>query len=70
MSIDSATLHPWQARVVVEKAQLDEKIVNLRDFLSGDHFSKASPEQRNLLGQQYTAMKQYSDILRQRIEAF
>jgi hypothetical protein len=66
-------MQPHQQRVVEEKAQLDKKLVKLHAFCFGSDttiFGSLSPEERDRLEDQYTAMKQYSDILGKRIAAF
>ena len=66
-------LKPHQERVVAEKKELDEKLVKLHAFCFGSDtkiFGTLPPEERDRLESQYTVMKQYSDILGQRIAAF
>ncbi len=66
-------MQPHQERVVKEKTKLDEKIVKLHAFCFGSDtkiFGSLSPEERDRLEDQYTAMKTYSDILGKRIAAF
>jgi hypothetical protein len=64
---------PHQQRVVKEKDELDEKLGKLHTFCFGNDtkvFGSLSPEERDRLESQYTAMKTYSDILGKRIAAF
>jgi crAss001_48 related protein len=66
-------MQPHQERVIVEKKELDEKLAKLKEFCFGSNtkvFASLSPEERDRLEDQYTAMKQYSDILGKRIAAF
>lgn len=68
-------MQPHQERVVTEKKELDEKLGKLYEFVFGDGpgratFKTLSPDERDRLEDQYTAMKQYSDILGKRIAAF
>ena len=61
----------FQTRVVDEKTELDEKIGKLNDFLAMNPVYQALPnaEQARLL-RQITVMREYSDILGERIAAF
>ena len=66
-------MQPHQERVVKEKEELDEKLAKLKKFCFGPDtktFASLSPEERDRLEDQYTAMKTYSDILGRRIAAF
>lgn len=59
-----------QQRVVAEKAQLDDKLLKLRKFISQDLFKTLPDIERELLTTQAGAMTEYSDILAQRIAFF
>lgn len=60
-----------QQRVVDERKELDEKLDKLRKFIkSNPLFAACSTNEQQLLGAQFTAMDQYSCILRRRIELF
>ena len=65
-------LAPHQQRVVAEKAELDAKLEKLSAFISSDGFSTivADDEERGRLICQEEVMKQYSEILGERIAAF
>jgi len=66
-------MQPHEERVVNEKKELDEKIAKLKAFCfspGSPTFSALSPEDRDLLEDQFTAMKKYSDILSRRIDRF
>jgi hypothetical protein len=66
-------MKPHQQRVVNEKKELDEKLTKLHAFCFGGNnkiFSALDPSERDRLESQYSAMKQYSDILEQRIANF
>lgn len=63
-------MQPHQERVVVEKRELDEKLVKLRTFRFSPVFRTLEPEDRALLEDQYTVMARYSDILTERINRF
>lgn len=64
-------LPPHQERVINEKSELDMKIVKLEDFIRNNIiFKELHCEEQLLLYKQSAAMKEYSDILRRRIEKF
>lgn len=66
-------MQPHEERVVTERKELNEKLekLHLFCFSTGDTvFRKLSPEDRDLLEDQYTVMKQYCDILDKRIAHF
>ncbi len=61
-----------QERVVIEKKELDEKLEKLLAFIgagSGPVFSKLVTEEQERLTTQARIMKEYSDILADRINA-
>ena len=67
------TLHPYQQRVVDEKAALDEKISKLEDFVLGagkDKFLALDLRDQLLLNDQHKHMLAYSHVLQQRIRRF
>lgn len=59
-----------QERVVVEKKELDEKILRLTEFVDGVTFSTLDEQERSRLRRQLGAMMIYSSILGERIVAF
>lgn len=64
-------MQDYQTRVVEEKAQLDDKIHKLGEFIEDDPvFFDIDPEEQNRLERQLDAMTEYSEILRERIECF
>ena len=63
-------LQPHQARVIVEKTELDEKLSKLGPFLESDIFAKLNIVERGQLHRQYKAMSDYSKILGERIALF
>ena len=66
-------MQPHEERVVIEKAELDEKLSRLKAFcFDPAHitFRKLAPEDRDLLEDQFTIMQKYSDILGKRIDRF
>ena len=63
-------LAPYQVRVVKEKADLDERLAKLSDFLPTPACFGLPFEDRCLLVRQEKTMKQLSAILGERIERF
>ena len=63
-------LAPYQVRVVKEKADLDERLAKLSDFLPTPACFELPFEDRCLLVRQEKTMKQLSAILGERIERF
>ncbi len=65
-------LAPHQQRVLDEKRELDEKLQKLTAFISSAKFSAIVPDEaeRGRLVCQEEAMKDYSAILAERIDAF
>lgn len=66
-------MQPHEERVLIEKQELDEKLARLKVFCfdpGSPVFKGLSPEDRDLLEEQYTAMSRYSEILGRRIERF
>jgi hypothetical protein len=66
-----STLEPHQQRVVDERADLDAKIKKLADFIRFSPIFKELPgDEQGRLYRQHTAMRAYSGVLGERIEAF
>ncbi len=63
-------MEPWQQRVVEEKKELDEKLVKLHDFISGETFKSMDWPQATMLKRQRAIMRDYSAVLAERIKAF
>lgn len=63
-------MQPHEERVVAEKAELDEKIQRLSDFMHGDVYAGLPATEQGLLMVQIRAMKCYSEALSQRIDHF
>ncbi|MCE0757118.1 hypothetical protein CXG50_12270 [Pseudomonas plecoglossicida] len=63
-------LAPHQIRVVAEKAQLDDKIGKLSAFFDTDVFKGLPDKESELLTAQLGAMREYSDLLAERIALF
>lgn len=66
----SISLPPHQQRVVLEKAELDERIHKLFAFQQTPTFESLHPAEQERLFSQLSAMRSYAEILRQRIAAF
>lgn len=67
----AANLQSHQLRVVVEAAELADKIEKLGAFIdSSDTFMAMAPEQQLLLVRQHRAMSEYAAVLTDRIEIF
>jgi len=63
-------MQPHQLRVVFEKDELDEKLINLKRFVLGTVFSSLEPAEQLRLVRQARIMEEYSSILEERIANF
>lgn len=68
-------MRPWQARLIEEKSELDERILKLKLYLSkGDDKSGDSheidDEGKDLLWRQLVYMESYANILEKRIRLY
>ena len=63
-------MQPHQQRVVDEKTALDEKISKLTPFLAGPIYQGLDAAERIRLRAQLAVMREYSDILTERIKHF
>lgn len=63
-------MQPHQQRVVDEKDELAEKLTKLNSFIGGTIYDSLSVDERNRLCRQAAVMKDYLDILNDRINAF
>lgn len=63
-------MEPHQQRVVDEKAELDDKKAKLHAFIDGKVFLSLPDTEQERLGRQLYIMRQYSDVLSERIAAF
>lgn len=61
---------PYQARVIEEKQELDERLRKLQGFLDTSSFIACPVAERQRLVQQESVMREYSEILGKRIAAF
>jgi hypothetical protein len=62
-------MQPHRERVVVERDELAEKLTKLNTFIGGEIFHKLPAEEKVRLAKQGGAMKDYLDILNDRINA-
>lgn len=63
-------MEAYQQRVVDEKDELDGKVAKLRLYLkTGNYFGLSRDEQGRML-RQYLLMREYSDVLGERIVAW
>ena len=60
-------MEDFKARLETEKAELNEKMQKLRDFISSEAFTKIDAVQMTLLNVQIKAMETYSQCLLERI---
>lgn len=65
-----AALAPHQQRVVIEKAELDEKLAKLAAFMNTQRFTALPIDEFARLTRQFTCMVEYSAVLGERIAAF
>jgi len=63
-------MEEYQARVISEKSDLDQKIVRLSSFIHSNRLNTADWEERFRLDRQLAIMMEYSKVLRNRIENF
>ena len=66
----NANLQPHQQRVVIEKSEIDNRISKLVDFFETDIFSTLDDQEQGRLKRQAVIMKDYSDVLQERIDSF
>jgi hypothetical protein len=63
-------MKPFQQRVVTERDELAEKLTSLDSFIGGEIFTVIPAEEKIRLAKQAGVMKEYLDILNDRINAF
>lgn len=61
-------MKPFIQRIVDEKAELDERVGKLGDFVKSEKFHSLDSEMQSLMVEQYDGMKRYSVILGKRLE--
>jgi hypothetical protein len=64
------TMQPHQERVVDERDELVEKLTKLNSFMTGEIYNGLPSDEKVRLARQACAMKDYLDILNERIQAF
>lgn len=60
-------MQPHVQRMVTERTELAAKCDALLAFLSGDVFKSLPKEKKDLMHEQYAAMREYLDVLDKRI---
>ena len=63
-------MKPFQQRVVTERDELAEKLTSLDSFIGGEILKVIPAEEKIRLAKQAGVMKEYLDILNDRINAF
>jgi hypothetical protein len=63
-------LAPHQQRVVTEKDELAEKLTKLNAFIGGTIYNSLDSDEKIRLARQACHMKDYLDVLNERIAAF
>ena len=63
-------MQEYKQRIVSEKKELDQKIGRLAAFLDGETAATVSVEEIERMKRQFEIMKEYSQILAERIAAF
>ena len=65
-------MRPYQERIVIEQAELQQKIDALAAFIEGPHFFEVikDEDERNMLYDQEVHMRRYNRILLKRIKNF
>jgi hypothetical protein len=70
IAVELSKLPEWQKRVIAEKIELDSKIERLTTFVYGLEYTKLPSEERKRLADQLQVMREYSQILAERIICF
>jgi hypothetical protein len=63
-------MEAYQSRVIDEKQELDSKLEKLDQFATSEQFATVAPAEQERLQRQLQIMKNYSQVLSERIEAF
>ena len=66
----SSDLEPWQQRVVEEYDDLNKKREKLTDFFTSKEYQALPEYSKTALDKQYEAMRDYSVVLKERIDRF
>ena len=67
---NSEQSNTYQDRVLAEKSELDGRLAKLVAFIDGDVFAALPDDERLRMRRQVGVMGEYSEILRQRIQAW
>lgn len=70
MKVYGDIMEDYQKRVIAEKEELDGRLARLEKFISSTKFSNVREEEQERLSVQAEIMKEYSEILSERIKAF
>ena len=65
-----AEMEPYQEQVMMEKAELDERLRKLDEFGRTDAFAALPSDEQGRLNRQHSIMEDYSQILGERIVNF
>ena len=63
-------MESYQERVIEEKQELDDRIDKLESFLLSGRAGAVVEDEIQRMNRQCAAMKEYSDVLGERIDAF
>jgi len=63
-------MQPHELRVLEERTELQRKINGLQAFIGGAIIRKLPAEEQQRLEKQLSVMKQYAEVLTERIDAF
>jgi hypothetical protein len=63
-------MHAHEVRVVEERRELADRLDRLEAFLGGDTFMRLEEGERELLERQARVMREYVDVLDERIRGF
>ena len=59
----------FDQRVLLERAELQDRLTNLRHFLESRKFSELTEAEQSRLTRQWRAMSDYVDVLTERLDA-
>ena len=63
-------MEAWQERIIQERAQLDERLAKLNEFMGSEALLKLSSDEQQRLRYQHHYMTRYSDILAERVASW
>lgn len=70
VSSTEVVMFPYQARMVEEKRELDDRLARLVAFIGSDKFKELPGVEQYRMNRQRTAMEDYSAMLGERIADF